>query len=233
MTAGVGVGPLEAARIGWRRARSFNGLNRGARSPAGALLAPWWWPVETLLVAVDAGNVRTLGGASMTLSDGTRRRSWPLVVIAGCLVALEFGVMLAVAIALPFGAGLTGSPAVVGFVAAFGFLAAPLLVDGAARLRTHLRAGPRVRFLNRERNDLARRTNRPVYVMSSFVRSTRPGEGSRLLRALQAEWERTGVVVLLHPANEALADYYARHGAAPDGDTRAVMRFNSEPAITA
>ena len=73
----------------------------------------------------------------------------------------------------------------------------------------------------------------PVYVMSSFVRSARPGEGSRLLRALQAEWERTGAVVLLHPANQAVADYYARHGAEPDSGTRAVMRFDYRPAVTA
>jgi hypothetical protein len=229
----MGAGPVEAARIGWRRARSFNGLNRGARSPAGALLAPWWWPVETLLVASNAGNVRTLGGASMTLSDGTRRPSWPLVVAAGFLAALEFGVMLAVAIALPLALGLAGSPAVVGFVAVFGVLAAPLLLDSVARWCAHLRAGPRVRSLATERSDLARRTDRPVYVMSSFVRSTRPGEGSRLLRALQGEWQRTGAVVLLHPANKALADYYSRQGAEQDGDTHAVMRFGDRPAVTA
>ena len=232
-TAAVGVGLLQAARIGWRRARAFNGLNRGARSPAGALIAPWWWPVETLLVAVDAGNVRTLGGASMTLSDGTRRRSWPLVVIAGCLVALEFAVMLAAAIAVSLGVGLTGLPAVVVFVAAFTLLAAPLLLDGTARLRTQLRAGGRIHFLDGERSDLTRRTNRPVFVMSSFVRSARAGDGSQLLRALQVEWERSGAVVLLHPANEAVADYYARHGAVQDSGTRAVMRFDCRPAVTA
>ena len=33
------------------------------------------------------------------------------------------------------------------------------------------------------------------------------GEGSQLLRALQVEWERRGAVVLLHPANEPVADF--------------------------
>jgi hypothetical protein len=33
-------------------------------------------------------------------------------------------------------------------------------------------------------------------------------------------------VVLFNPANEAVADYYTRHGAVPDGTTRRVMRFD-------
>ena len=83
------------------------------------------------------------------------------MVIAGWLVVAAFAVMLAVAIAVSLGVGLAGLPAVVMFVAAFGMLAAPLLVDGTARLRTLLRAGGRTLDLDTERSDLTRKTNRP------------------------------------------------------------------------
>ena len=231
-TALVGAGPLEVARIGWRRARAFNVLNRGPRSWGGVLIAPWLWPVETAVVARNVGHVRTLGGASMTLSDGTRRSSRPVMLLAGLLAVAAFAIALVVAVALS--RVLPGSwPPALRSVAAMGIVAAPLLVELVVRLRTLLQAGPRVRSLDQQRTDLVAKSDGPVYVMSSFVRSTRAGEGSRLLRALQVEWERTGAVVLLHPANEAVATYYARHGAEPDSGTRAVMRFDYRAAVTA
>ncbi len=224
VTVGVGVGPVEAARIGWRRARSFNVLNRGARSWTGALVAAWLWPVETLLVAASGGSVRRLGGASMTLADGARPRMNPAVLLTAVLLLLAaFAALLAGAVPLTL-ALLGWLPAGWAVTAALTVVAAPLLVELVARLVRVLRS-PEVRSLSGRRRKLAA-SGTPVYVMSSFVRSGRPGEGARLLEALQTEWRRAGAVVLLNPANEAVADYYTRHGAVPDGTTRRVMRFD-------
>src|SRR5690348_11326903 len=88
VTAGVGAGPVEVARIGWRRARSFNLFNRGTRSWTGALAAVWFWPLETLVVAVSGGSVRRLGGASMTLTDGARPRVNPAAMLMAVLLLL-------------------------------------------------------------------------------------------------------------------------------------------------
>jgi len=224
VTVGVGVGPVEAARIGWRRARSFNVLNRGAPSWTGVLVAAWLWPVETLLVAANGENLRRLGGASMTLADGARPRMNPAVMLTAILLLLaEFAALLAVSVPLTL-ALLGWLPAGWAVAAAVTVVAAPLLVELVARLVPVLR-NPEIRSLSGRRRELAA-SGTPVYVMSSFVRSGRPGEGARLLGALQTEWRRVGAVVLLNPANEAVADYYTRHGAVPDGTTRRVMRFD-------
>lgn len=224
VTADAGTGPVEAARIGWRRARSFNVLNRGVRSRAGALVAVWLWPLETLLVAASGDAVRRLGGASMTLTDGARPRVSPPVMLTAVLLLLgEFAALLAVAVAVTLTL-LGWLPPGWAVAAAVAVVAAPLLVELVARVVRVLRS-PEVRSLARRRRELAA-SGVPVYVMSSFVRSGRPGEGSRLLEALHAEWRRAGAVVLFNPANEGLADYYATQGAVPDGPTRRVMRFD-------
>ena len=64
-------------------------------------------------------------------------------------------------------------------------------------------------------------------MMTSFVRS-RPGEGARLLLALRAEWDQSGTVVILNPANQALARYYETHGAVSDSPSWRRLRFTAE-----
>lgn len=227
-TAARGAGPVEVARIGWRRARAFNVLNRGARSPAAALIAPWMWPAETMVVAASWGHLRRLGGASMTLTDGTSpRMSRPVMLTVAALLLAQFAVIVAMAVPLTvvlLGV-LTAGWAV---AAALAILTAPLLLELGVRLVRLLRS-PEVRSLSARQRELAAASGAPVFVMSAFVRSARAGEGSRLLRALQEEWKRTGAVVLFNPANEAVAAYYERHGAVVDSPSRAVMRFDSRP----
>lgn len=223
-TAGVGAGPAEAVRIGWRRARSFNVFNRGARSWTGALIPVWLWPMDTLVVAASGGHVRRLGGASMTLTDGTAPRlSRPVLVTAGLLLLGQFAMLLAVTV--PLSLALLGSLSATWAVAgAVVVIMAPLLVELVARVVRLLRS-PEVRSLSARRRELAA-SGGPVFVMSSFVRASQPGEGARLLRALQQEWQGIGAVVLFNPANETVADYYTRYGAVPDGTSRRVMRFD-------
>ena len=187
-------------------------------------MAGWLWPMETLVVAVSGGNVRRLDGASMTVSGGARPRLRPAVMLAaGVLLLAEFAMVLVVTVPLAL--------ALVGFVpltwavaAALTIVMAPLLVEVVARVVRLLRS-PEVRSLSARRRELAA-SGAPAYVMSCFVRSGQPGDGARLLRALQREWRLAGAVVLFNPANEVVADYYADHGALPDGPTRRVMRFD-------
>ena len=224
VAAGVGAGPVEATLIGWRRARSFNVFNRGARSWTGALMAGWLWPMETLVVAASGGNVRRLDGASMTVSGGARPRLRPAVMLtAGVLLLAWFAVMLVVTVPLALTL-VRFLPLTWAVAAALTIVMAPLLVEVVARLVRLLRS-PEVRSLSARRRELAA-YGAPAYVMSCFVRSRRPGDGARLLQALQREWRLAGAVVLFNPANEVVAVYYADHGALPDGPTRRVMRFD-------
>lgn len=93
--------PVEASRIAWRRARSFNLLS-GNRSAFGVLLAPWVWVVELANVATNASRIRRLGGASMTLHDGRSARPSPgllaltlAVTVTYCIVVVGLAVPLA------------------------------------------------------------------------------------------------------------------------------------------
>lgn len=228
--AEVGAGPVEVLRIGWRRARSFNVLNPGARSWTGVLIAPWVWPLDALVVGVTSGKVRRRAGASLTLTGGTSLQVQWLALLAAVAVTLAYlAVMLAVSV--PLALVLLG-PLSPGWaaVAALAIVCGPLLVELSARVLRLLRS-PQVRSLPGRRRELAESTGAPVFVMSFLVRSNREGEGSRLLEVLREEWQETGAVVLLNPANEAVADYYAAHGAVPDGDDRRVMRFDYRAAI--
>ncbi|GGM09562.1 hypothetical protein [Nakamurella endophytica] len=229
LTAARGAGPIEAARIGWRRARSFNLLNRGAHSWTGALIAAWLWPFETMIVALNWGRLRRLDGASMTLTDGTSpRMSRPVVLTAVALLLAQLAVV--VAVALPLTVALLGPlSASWAAVGALVIVTAPLLLELGVRL-TRLARSPEVRSLSARQRELAAGSGAPVFVMSAFVRA-RAGEGSRLLRALQEEWQRTGAVVLFNPANEAVAAYYQRHGAVADSPSRAVMRFDYRAGV--
>lgn len=93
----VGAGSLaQAACIAWRRARSFNFLQPGAPNRAGALIAPWLWPVELFGVALEAPRIRRLGGASMTLTGATRGRADPVILVAAAAVYLLSVVVLIV-----------------------------------------------------------------------------------------------------------------------------------------
>lgn len=229
--AEVGADPVEVLRIGWRRARSFNVLNPGARSWTGVLIAPWVWPLDTLVVAITSGNLRRRAGASMTLTGATSPQvQRPALLAAVALMVGSLAVMLAVAVPLALvlvGPLSSGWAAVV----ALAIVCGPMLVELAVRV-LRLLFSPQVRSLPARRRELAAATGAPVFVMSSLVRSNREGEGSQLLQVLREEWQATGAVVLLNPANEAVADYYAAHGAVPDSADRQVMRFDYRAAIT-
>lgn len=216
-TVATGVsGPIEASRIAWRRARSFNPLS-GNRSWLGVLFAPWVWPVELLNVATSASRVRRLGGASMTLHDGRPARPDPRALALAILVLVAF-VTVVVTAALPLAEALPiGDPSLAA-IAALCFLCGPLLAHLVYSVIKLVRV-PELRTLNRRRNELATRTGWPVLVMSSFVRSERAGEGRQLLDQLRAEWAASTTTVILNPANQALAAYYIANGAVPDAKT--------------
>lgn len=225
VATGIG-GPVEASRIAWRRARSFNLLS-GNRSWLGVLFAPWVWPVELLNVATSASRVRRLGGASMTLHDGRPARTDP-GALALAIAALALFVTAIVTAALPLAETLPiGDPSLAA-VAALCILCGPLLANLGYSIVKLVRA-PELRTLHRRRDELAAQTGRPVLVMSSFVRSERPGEGRQLLRQLRIEWSASHTSVVLSPANRALADYYAAQGSMGDGSTWRRLVFAATP----
>gem|GEM_PF-2393534 len=216
----TGAGSLtHAARIAWQRARSFNFLQPGAPTRAGALIAPWLWPIELFGVAREAPRIRRLGGASMTLTGATRGRADPVILVAAAAAYLVFMVVLivagsAAAIAL---ARFTGIGVVAATVLALVALLAPLLTEATRRV-AHVLRHPENRTIARERRKLAQITGRPVVIMTAFVR-THAGEGAALLAALRREWDQGQITVILNPANEELVDYYLRHGAVLDAAT--------------
>ena len=222
-------GPVETARLGWQRARLFSVLARSPRSWAGVLTAPWVWPAEMLMVALSGGQVRRLAEASMTVAGAApAKRKGRVVGLAVLVVLVQLAVLVVAAGVLAtalVGLLTPGWATLVAMVVLVG----PLLLELAARLR---RLVPQeVRTLNARRRSLAA-AGGPVYVISAFVART-PGEGARLLSALQRRWAAEGAVVLFNPANEALALYYARHGAVPDGSTWRRMRFDYRPTVAA
>ncbi len=218
--AAVGAGSLaHAARIAWRRSRSFNFLQPGSPNRAGALIAPWLWPVELFGVALEAPRIRRLGGASMTLTGATRGRADPVILVAAATVYLLCVVVLiavggAAAIAL---AEITGIGAAQATVLALLAFLAPLLLEATRRV-VHLLRHHENRTIGRRRRELAQATGRPVLIMTAFVRA-RPGEGAALLSALRPEWDKDGVTVILNPANKKLVGYYRCGGAVPDAAT--------------
>jgi hypothetical protein len=221
-------GPVEASRIAWRRARSFNLLS-GNRAAAGVLLAPWLWPIDLLTVAISAPRIRRQGGASMTLYDGQRTRPDPrILMMALVAVTSYFAVLYAVAEVLPIRNAELASG--IGLLVAFG----PILVQ-LAYLLVKVARTPELRTLNRRRTELARLTGHPTLVMSSFVRSTQRGEGRQLLTDLRAEWASSPTTVILNPANRALADYYIDNGAVVDGPSwrRLLLTAVSSPGMAA
>lgn len=228
VATGVG-GPIEASRIAWRRARSFNPLS-GNRSWFGVLFAPWVWPIELLNVATSASRVRRLAGASMTLHDGQPARPDPRALTLAIAVLLAF-ITAVVTAALPLAEALPiGDPSLAA-VAALGILCGPLLTSLVYLIIKLVRV-PELRTLNSRRNELAIQTGRPVLVMSSFVRSHQPGEGRQLLEQLRGEWQTSSTTVLLNPANRALADYYLANGADVDGLSWQRLRFLQQESST-
>lgn len=222
---GVG-GPIEASRIAWRRARSFNLLS-GNRSRLGVLVAPWIWPVELLHVASTASRLRRLAGASMTLHDGRPARPNPLVLMLAVAVLLTI-ITAVVTAAVPLAAALPiGSPSLAA-IAALGILTGPLLAHLLYSIVKLIRV-PELRILNRRRYEIETETGRPVLIMTSFVRSERPGEGWQLLEQLQPAWETSRIIVILNPANQALASYYKSHGAVQVGSSWKLLRLTSAP----
>lgn len=215
----VGAGSLaQAACIAWRRARSFNFLQPGAPNRAGALIAPWLWPVELFGVALEAPRIRRLGGASVTLTGATRGRADPVILVAAATVYLLSVVVLivvggAAAIALAEFTGIGAAQATV--IALLTFLA-PLLFEAARRV-AHVLRHQENRTIGRRRRELAQ-AGRPVLIMTALVRA-RPGEGAALLSALRPEWDQDGVTVILNPANKKLVGYYRCRGAVPDAAT--------------
>lgn len=223
VATGVG-GPVEASRIAWRRARSFNPLS-GNRSRLGVLFAPWVWPVELLNVATSASRVRRLGGASMTLHDGRPARPDPGALALAVAVLVLF-VTVVVTAALPLAEALPiGDPSLAA-VAALCILCSPLLVHLVYSVIKLVHV-PELRTLNRRRDKLAAQTGRPVLVMTSFVRSERPGEGQQLLARLRAEWAASTTTVILNPANQALAGYYISNGAVHEGLSWRLLRIDN------
>lgn len=223
-TVATGVGGLiEASRIAWRRARSFNPLS-GNRSWLGVLFAPWVWPVELLNVATSASRVRRLGGASMTLHDGRPARPDPRALALAILVLVAF-VTVVVTAALPLAEALPiGDPSLAA-IAALCILCGPLLAHLVYSVTKLVRV-PELRSMNRRRDELVAQTGRPVLVMSSFVRAHQPGEGRQLLDQLRAEWRTSRAVVVLNPANYAVAAYYTSNGAVVDAVSWRCLRID-------
>ena len=215
-----GAGSLtDAARIAWQRARSFNFLQPGAPTRAGALIAPWFWPFELFGAAREAPRIRRLGGASMTLTGATRGRADPVIFAAATAAYLVFMVVLiaagsTVAIAL---ATFTGIGVDAAIVLALVVLLAPLLTE-VTRRAAHVLRHRENRTITRRRRRLAQTTGRPALIMTAFVR-TKAGEGAALLAALRREWDQDQITVILNPANKKLVDYYLRHGAVLDAAT--------------
>src|SRR6478752_2056590 len=235
--AAVGAGGVvHAARIAWRRARSFNILQPGPPTRAGALLGPWLWPFELLGVAHEAPRIRRLSGASVTLTGAARGRPDPAIFAAAAAAYLAFLALLIVA-----GTALstvihrfTGVAAATATLLALIGLFVPLLTEVGRRVIRVLRH-PENRGMHRRRRELAERTGRPVLIMTALVR-TAPGEGAALLAALRTEWNRDDVIVILNPANKSLVDYYERQGAVVDGDSWRRMTIHpthGEPATQA
>lgn len=223
VATGVG-GPIEASRIAWRRARSFNPLS-GNRSRLGVLFAPWLWPVELLNVATSASRIRRLAGASMTLHDGQPARPDPRALTLAVTVLLAFMTAVVTA-ALPLAEALPiGDPSVAA-IAALGVLCGPLLAHLVYSVIKLIRV-PQLRTLNSRRRELAARTEQPVLVMSAFVRSHRPGEGRQLLDQLRAEWAVSTTTVILNPANQALAQYYISNGAVHESLSWRLLRIDN------
>lgn len=223
---GVG-GPIEASRIAWRRARSFNMLS-GNRSAFGVLLAPWLWVVELLSVAANARRIRRLGGASVTLHDGRAVRP-DLDVLLVAITALGGYCGAMVMLAEFFVRAMPISDPATATAAALLILFGPLLAQ-LAYLIYRIARTPELRTLNRRRAELAAQTGGPTVVVSSLVRSSRPGEGHQLLEGLRRDWASTGTIAILNPANRALANYYIAHGATPDESTWRRLRFGPATA---
>ena len=218
-------GAVEASRIAWRRARSFNVLS-GNRGAGGAVLAPWLWPIELLTVAISAKRIRRLGGASMALYDGRSARPDPRVLVMALVAvavyfAVGFAAAMAVAEALPVGSAELAAN--IGLLVAFG----PVLIH-LAYLLFKIARTPELRTLNRRRTEIATLTGRPTLVMSSFVRSGRRGEGRQLLASLRADWASAATTVILNPANRALATYYVDNGAVVDGPSWRRLLFPAD-----
>lgn len=150
----------------------------------------------------------------MTLHDGRPARPdlGALVLAIGVFFAF---VMAVVTAALPLAEALPISDPSLAAVAALCILCGPLLANLAYVVIKLIRI-PELRTLNRRRDELAAQSGRPVLVMSSFVRSDRPGEGRRLLDQLRTEWAGSNSTVILNPANQDLAGYYLANGAVPD-----------------
>lgn len=207
-------GAVEASRIAWRRARSFNVFS-GARSVFGLLLAPWVWVVEIVNVATNASRIRRLDGASMTLHDGRPTRPDPgLLVLALTVMAIYctsiVGLTVPLADVLPIRNGNVAS------AASLMILCGPLLTH-LTFLILKLARSPELRTLSQRRAELAAHSEQPILAMTSFVHSGIPGEGRRLLERLQTEWAGTSTIVILNPANLTLAEYYISQGAVIDG----------------
>lgn len=223
-------GPAEASRIAWRRARSFNLLS-GNRSAAGVLIAPWLWPIELLTVAISAGRIRRLGGASMALHDGRPTRPDARLLVLALPVLVLYAAALEVVVVTVAAVLSIRDPDIglgVGVLVGLG----PLLAELTHRLLKVART-PELRTLNRRRKELADLAGNPVLAMSSLVRSDQPGEGQRLLRNLKTEWSGSSTTVILNPANHALARYYLSQGAECDGASWKRLRFPGNPAVTA
>lgn len=207
-------GPVEASRIAWRRARSFNLLS-GNRSAFGVLLAPWVWVVELANVATNASRIRRLGGASMALHDGRSARPSPGLLAVALAVTVTYCIVV-VGLAVPLAGVLPIRNENVAAAVTLSILCGPLLVH-LAFLIYKLARSPELRTLNRRRTELATQTGRSTLAMTSFVRAGVPGEGRQLLERLRTEWVSSSTTVILNPANRALAEYYLTQGAEIDG----------------
>ena len=161
--------------------------------------------MDLLTVTVQARHIRRVRGASMTLTDGSRRRP-DAGLLAFAVVVLPVYLTLILLIAGLLTAVIPPRWGIAGAMLAVVAPMSPLLVELAARIVRLLRT-PEARTLGRRHQEIADQSDRPVLMMTSFVRSKQPGEGPRLLHALRTEWDRTGTVVILNPANRALGRY--------------------------
>lgn len=224
----------EMARIAGRRARRFGLAPRLGGGGTGMRLLRGWivaatWPLALVSACADAAHMRTLAGASATVKTAAPagRRLWRFAAVAQSVAVL----WIAVVISCALGALLAGS-GVVRIVCAAAVLvlfAPPAVAAVVQTVRSRREPEMALRNLDARRDALA--GEGAGYTLSEVLAAhDHTGEGTALMEALKRQWLAEAAVVVLYPATEPLAGYYARLGAVRDENADRRMLFDYRPA---
>lgn len=223
----------EMARIAGRRARRFGLAPRLGGGTGLRLLRGWivaaTWPLALIAACADAAHVRTLGGASATVKTAAPagRRRWRFAATAVGVAVLWIAVVISCAV----GALLAGSGAVriVCAAAVLGLFAPPAVAAVVQTVRSRRDPEMALRNLDARRDALA--GEGAGYTLSEVLAAhDHTGEGTALMEAMKRQWAAEAAVVVLYPATEPLAGYYARLGALRDETADRRMLFDYRPA---